>query len=72
MSSPRGVMTSTRARLGVVAVAAALGLGVLALSSLGGSLVYYKTPTELLTEGSSILGERVRLGGLVQPAKRTS
>ena len=65
MSSPRGVMTSTRARLGVVAVAAALGLGVLALSSLGGSLVYYKTPTEVATRTGP--GHRLRVGGLVQP-----
>jgi cytochrome c-type biogenesis protein CcmE len=29
--------------------------------------VYYKTPTEILHGGASVLGQRIRLGGLVLP-----
>jgi cytochrome c-type biogenesis protein CcmE len=32
-----------------------------------GNLVYYRTPTEILQQGRSAVGERVRLGGLVMP-----
>jgi cytochrome c-type biogenesis protein CcmE len=58
------VIRSQRIRLGVVAVAAAVGLGVVAVSSLGGSLVYYKTPTEVASQKAST--HRLRVGGLVQ------
>lgn len=52
-----------RVRLAVVGVVAVGALGLLAASSLGDSLVYYRTPSEMATvqeEG------RVRLGGMVQ------
>ncbi len=55
---------STRVRLAVVFVAMAVGLGVLAVAGLGGSLVYYRTPTEVVQSRS---GQRLRVGGLVQP-----
>jgi cytochrome c-type biogenesis protein CcmE len=50
----------------VVIVVAALVIGYLALSGVGGALVYYVTPTELLDRGDDAIGETVRLGGLVE------
>jgi cytochrome c-type biogenesis protein CcmE len=38
-----------------------------AAKGLTGNLVYYKTPTEILNQGPSAIGERVRVGGLVVP-----
>lgn len=38
----------------------------LAFSSVGGALVYYLTPTELLERGEAGIGQTVRLGGLVE------
>jgi cytochrome c-type biogenesis protein CcmE len=35
--------------------------------SLGSSIVYYTTPTELLGRGPAAVGDRVRLGGYVTP-----
>lgn len=56
----------TRVRLAVVVVVALAAIGVLAMSGLDETLVYYRTPTELANE-PGLAGERVRLGGLVQP-----
>lgn len=42
-------------------------LGWVAYQGLSSSLVYYSTPTELLGKGTTAIGERVRLGGLVVP-----
>ena len=50
----------------VLAVVAASLLWV-AAKGLSGSLIYYQTPTELLRHGSTAVGERLRLGGLVAP-----
>jgi cytochrome c-type biogenesis protein CcmE len=41
-------------------------IGYLAFSSIGSALVYYLTPTELLTRGDAGLGQTVRLGGQVK------
>jgi cytochrome c-type biogenesis protein CcmE len=50
----------------VIALVAIVGALVwVAAQGLSSSLVYYKTPTEILAEGSSAIGERLRLGGLV-------
>jgi cytochrome c-type biogenesis protein CcmE len=38
-----------------------------AAKGLTGNLVYYKTPTEILNQGASAIGDRVRVGGLVVP-----
>ena len=38
-----------------------------ATKGLSGNLIYYKTPTEVLHAGSSIVGERIRVGGYVVP-----
>jgi len=52
-----------RARLilGVALIAAALGC--VASRGLAGNLVYYRTPTEVVTE--AVPGDRMRVGGLV-------
>jgi len=60
-------LTGRRGRIVFVLVAVAAGLGWIATRSLGGNLVYYKTPTEILHQGPTAVGERVRLGGLVLP-----
>lgn len=56
----------TRARLAVVVTVVIAAVGVLAISRLDETLVYYRTPSELMNE-PGLVGERVRLGGLVQP-----
>jgi cytochrome c-type biogenesis protein CcmE len=54
--------TRVVAALGVITI----GLGWVAFRGLSGNLVYYQTPTELLADGSSAVGQRARLGGLVE------
>lgn len=54
-------------RLVIAAVLVAGSLGWVAYRGLKGNLVYYRTPTEILNQGRSAVGERVRLGGLVMP-----
>jgi len=50
----------------IIALALIAGsLGWVAFKGLTNNLVYFVTPTELLTRGT--VGERVRLGGLVDP-----
>jgi cytochrome c-type biogenesis protein CcmE len=50
----------------ILALALIVGsLGWVAFKGLTNNLVYFVTPTELLTRGT--VGERVRLGGLVDP-----
>lgn len=53
----------TVAGITVVAVV----LGIFAFSSIGQSLVYYWSPSELLQSGNKAVGASIRLGGLVQP-----
>ena len=48
----------------LVAVVVLAAVGVVAVAGLQGSLVYYKTTSELLSD-HSLVGHRVRLGGLV-------
>lgn len=55
-----------RWRLAVV-VAVVLGtVALLAVSGLNHTLIYYRTPTELMHD-RSLVGKQVRVGGLVQP-----
>ena len=54
-------------RLLTLAVVVLAAVGVLAATGLQGSLVYYKTTSELVGD-PSLEGERLRLGGLVVPA----
>ena len=56
-------MKKTRVVIALVAIVGALVW--VAAEGLSSSLVYYKTPTELLSQGHSAVGERLRLGGLV-------
>jgi len=60
-------LSGRRGRVAIALVAVAAGLGWIASRGLAGNLVYYKTPTEILHQGSSAVGQRVRLGGLVLP-----
>ncbi|MGH2572920.1 MAG: cytochrome c maturation protein CcmE [Actinomycetota bacterium] len=57
----------SRGRIFVAVAAVAAGIGWVAAQGLSSSLVYYKTTTELLREGPSAVGDRVRLGGFVEP-----
>jgi cytochrome c-type biogenesis protein CcmE len=54
---------ASRWRLLAVVLVAAAGTGVLAMSGLEGTTVYYRTPAEIATARP---GEHVRLGGMVQ------
>jgi cytochrome c-type biogenesis protein CcmE len=40
-------------------------LGWVAARAVSGNLVYYVTPTEVLSRGEADVGDRIRLGGLV-------
>jgi len=53
----------TVAGITVVAVV----LGIFAFSSIGQSLVYYWSPSELIESGNKAVGASIRLGGLVEP-----
>jgi cytochrome c-type biogenesis protein CcmE len=53
-------------RIAVAALVIVGSLGWVAAKGLTGNLVYYQTPTELLSGGGQV-GERIRVGGLVAP-----
>lgn len=55
-----------RWRLVVVVVVVLGAVGVLAAAGLNRTLVYYRTPTELVAD-HSLVGKQVRVGGLVAP-----
>lgn len=63
--APRGRNRRTRVIVALVVMAGALAW--VGASSLRSNLQYYKTPTEVLRLGSDAVGDRVRLGGLVEP-----
>ncbi|MGQ0609060.1 MAG: cytochrome c maturation protein CcmE [Chloroflexota bacterium] len=65
---PEPMLPPRRRQWGILVVVAVVlaAIGYLAFSSVGGALVYYLTPTELLERGDAALGETVRLGGLVE------
>ena len=56
-------MKRGRALFALAVVAGSLGW--VALKGLSSNLVYFMTPTELLRRGPDEIGQRVRLGGLV-------
>lgn len=58
---------SRKLRISVALLAVAGALTWVAISGISRNLVYYKTPTEILGSGSSLVGQRLRLGGLVAP-----
>lgn len=59
----------TKKRLSAVAalLLAGLGLGWVAMGNIGDNLVYYWTPSELLSRGDEARGPTIRLGGVVKP-----
>lgn len=59
-------LSPPRVRLAVVGMVGVTALGVLAAANLDDSLVYYRTPSELVSQPQEGR-QRVRLGGLVQP-----
>jgi cytochrome c-type biogenesis protein CcmE len=56
-----------RARVVVPLIVIVGAIGWVAVKGLAGNLVYYKTPTEVVRQGASVYGERIRLGGYVEP-----
>ena len=56
---PWGILVLVIVVLGVIAF--------LAISSIGNALVYYLTPSELLSRGDAAVGDTIRLGGQVKP-----
>jgi cytochrome c-type biogenesis protein CcmE len=69
VSAPTEPMLPPRRRPGAILVLVGAVLAViayLAFSSVGSALVYYLTPTELLSRGEAGVGETVRLGGQVE------
>lgn len=56
-----------RGRVVVALALIAVGILWVTAQSLGSSIVYYTTPTELLGRGPAAVGDRVRLGGYVTP-----
>ena len=67
MTAPATIRRRPPWRLLTLAVVVLTAVGVLALTGLKGSLVYYRTTSELVAD-PSLQGERLRLGGLVAPA----
>lgn len=70
VATPPAPMLPPRRRPWGIAVLVAVVLvviGYLAFSSIGGALMYYLTPSELLARGEAAIGETVRLGGQVAP-----
>jgi cytochrome c-type biogenesis protein CcmE len=57
----------SKARVVIALAVIAGSLGWVAAKGLSGSLIYYKTPTELLRQGKAGVGQSVRLGGYVVP-----
>jgi len=58
-----------RRRLFVIAAVALIvgTLAFLAYGNIGGNLVYYWSPSEMLAAGKDAVGASIRLGGLVEP-----
>jgi cytochrome c-type biogenesis protein CcmE len=67
IASPPRSEASKRGRVGLAIAVIVGGLAWVAVSGLKNNLVYYKTPTEILNGGPSIVNQRIRLGGLVLP-----
>jgi cytochrome c-type biogenesis protein CcmE len=63
-SPPARARRAVPLRLLLLAAVTLTAVAVLALAGLSGSLVYYKTTSELVSD-PGLVGQRVRLGGLV-------
>ncbi len=59
-----------RARLILAAIIVAAALVYLVIGGIRGAIVYYATPSELLTQGQNAIGRTTRLGGQVVPGSR--
>jgi cytochrome c-type biogenesis protein CcmE len=57
----------SKGRIVVALAIIAGGLGWVLTRQLSTSLIYYRTPTELLGEGREAIGQSTRLGGYVLP-----
>ena len=66
-STPTPRRRGTRTRVIVALAVIAGGLIWVVAAGLRNNLVYYRTPTEVLQQGTSAYGERTRLGGYVEP-----
>lgn len=64
--APSAPSSARRWRLAVVVLVVLAAAALLAVSGLSRTLVYYRTPTELMHD-RSLVGKQVRVGGLVQP-----
>lgn len=64
--APPGRSVARRWRLAIVVAVTMAAVALLAVSGLNRTLVYYRTPTELMQD-RSLVGKQVRVGGLVQP-----
>lgn len=62
-------MNKKKAKLLIALVVVIGGIGALIVTSMGGAITYYMTPSEILVKAAddadSVYGERVRLGGTV-------
>lgn len=56
-------MSRTSVVVGLTAIG--LGLGWIVFRGLSGNLVYFMTPTEVVSRSSEIVGQQIRLGGQV-------
>lgn len=56
-------MSRTGAVLGLTVVG--LGLGWIVFRGLSGNIVYFMTPTEIVSRSTEIVGQQIRLGGEV-------
>lgn len=63
--APAGSHARVRLVAALVVIVAALGW--VSVRGLSGSLVYYLTPTDVSTHHQADVGQRIRLGGYVEP-----
>ena len=66
VTPPTAPTAARRWRLAVVVAVTLAAITVLAAAGLNHTLVYYRTPTELVND-HGLVGEQVRVGGLVKP-----
>ena len=57
----------SRLRVGIALAIVVGSLGWVMAKGLAGNLVYYVTPSDVVNGGEVAVGERVRLGGYVEP-----
>lgn len=64
MSRPGGWRRPGRGRLALLGLVLVVGVGVVAASGFKGTLTYYRTPTEVVTQ-PTLRDQHLRVGGLV-------